>query len=298
MVLPHISVCVCTYRRPELLRKAIRDISRQWTGGSFVFSIVVADNDVAESAKHVVLASAADLPVSVTYCVEPRRNIALARNMAVRNASGEYIAFIDDDECPGDRWLLFLYETCVAHGVDGVLGPVIPDYEREPPTWVRRAGFYDRPRHSTGFVMGWRECRTGNVLLKRSMFTGVEPPFRLEFGAGGEDVDFFKRMAYAGKLFVWCDEAFVHESVPPNRLTRAFLLRRALLRGQTFVLHPELRLKGFVKALLAIPLYTLMLPFLFLFGHHWFMRYLVRLCDHTGKLLALLGIRLVRTREM
>jgi hypothetical protein len=31
------------------------------------------------------------------------------------------------------------------------------------------------------------------------------------------------------------------------------------------------------------------LPFLFLAGQHWFMRYAVRLCDHAGKLAAMMG---------
>ena len=42
----------------------------------------------------------------VKYCVEPRQNIALARNKALQNAEGDLIAFIDDDEFPDGRLAL------------------------------------------------------------------------------------------------------------------------------------------------------------------------------------------------
>ena len=35
-----------------------------------------------------------------------KQNIALARNKAIENAKGDFIAFIDDDEFPLDQWLL------------------------------------------------------------------------------------------------------------------------------------------------------------------------------------------------
>jgi len=34
---PHISVCVCTYKRPLLLERLLRELIRQDTGGLFTF---------------------------------------------------------------------------------------------------------------------------------------------------------------------------------------------------------------------------------------------------------------------
>jgi len=51
---PHISVCVCTYKRPLLLKRLLTDLSRQHTGGLFTYSIVVADNDKERSAEAVL----------------------------------------------------------------------------------------------------------------------------------------------------------------------------------------------------------------------------------------------------
>src|SRR6476469_5091495 len=93
---PHISVCVCTYKRAALLPDLIRAIETQRTDGQFTYEVIVADNDAARSAESIVqeLARAAVIPIS--YCVEPEMNIALARNAAVARATGDFVVFIDD----------------------------------------------------------------------------------------------------------------------------------------------------------------------------------------------------------
>ena len=79
----HISVCLCTYRRPRLLQRLLEELGSQDTNGLFMYSIVVADNDHLQSAKAVVCDFAAGSGIPITYCVEPRQNIALARNKAI-----------------------------------------------------------------------------------------------------------------------------------------------------------------------------------------------------------------------
>ena len=80
---PHISLCICTYKRPRLLARLLDGLRAQDAGGLFTYSIVVADNDTARSAERVVSDFAAHTHIPVTYCVEPRQNIALTRNKAV-----------------------------------------------------------------------------------------------------------------------------------------------------------------------------------------------------------------------
>ena len=129
--------------------------------------------------------------------------------------------------------------------------------------------------------------RTGNVLLKRELFAvaGAQP-FRPQFRTG-EDQDFFTRMIELGYKFVWCDEAEAFEVVPPVRWKRTFMIRRALLRGSMSVLRPSFGAKEIAKSLIAVPAYTLILPFTMIMGHHRFMNVVIRLFDHIGKLLAM-----------
>src|SRR5712664_254520 len=148
---PHISVCICTYKRPQFLKRLLQGLAKQDTGGLFTYSTVVADNDHALSAEPVVREFTATSDIRVTYCVEPRQNIALARNKAVENAEGDLVAFIDDDEFPATDWLLHLFNARLNYGVDGVLGPVKPYYECPPPDWVKKGGFFERPCYATGY---------------------------------------------------------------------------------------------------------------------------------------------------
>jgi len=285
----HISVCVCTYKRPQFLRKLLDELAAQETGGLFTYSIVVADNDQSRSAEIVVSDFRAASNVPVTYCMEPQQSIALTRNKAVENASGDYIAFIDDDELPERRWLQTLLTACDKYGVDGVLGPVKPSFEDGAPRWIVKGKFYDRPCYQTGFVLAHGQTRTGNVLIKEHALRDTDSPFRPEFRAG-EDVDFFRRAIEKGRVFIWCNEAAVYEAVPPQRWKRMYLLRKALLRGACAALRPTTGVRDITASVVAIPIYGLALPFAALLGQHRSMDLLVRLCHHLGKLLALLGI--------
>jgi glycosyltransferase involved in cell wall biosynthesis len=271
----------------------LEELGGQDTSGLFTYSIVVADNDHLQSAKAVVWDFAAESSIPIRYCVEPRQNIALARNKAIENADGDFIAFIDDDEFPTKRWLLTLFKACNEYDVDGVLGPVKPHFDEEAPKWVVKGRFYERPTYPTGFVIDWRKGRTGNVLLKKRIFADVAQPFRPEF-LTGEDQDFFGRMIDKGRVFIWCNEAVAFEVVPPIRWKRTFMLRRALLQGTVSLLHPTFGALDIAKSVIAVPVYTAALPFALFLGQHRFMTCLVKLFDHAGRLIALLGINLIR----
>lgn len=294
----HISICICTYQRAELLTRLLIALSQQNTKGLFSYSVVIADNDEKESAKEFVLGFATETSMNIQYYVEPRKSISHARNKALEYAKGDFIAFIDDDEIPPPDWLFCLFKALADNKVSGVFGPVRPHFDTEPPVWIIKGRFFERPEHPTGFIMPWQECRTGNVLIQKSIISGIDIVFTPAFGAGASDIDLFRRLIDEGHKFIWCNEAFVYEVVSPNRWKRSFMIKRALLRGRLSLLHPESQFLNISKSIVAVPTYALALPFLQLIGHHHFMNYLVRLCDHAGRLLALVGLNPVKDREM
>jgi succinoglycan biosynthesis protein ExoM len=289
----HISVCICTYKRPGPLKRLLDELARQETGGLFTYSIVIADNDYLQSGEPVVRNFSAASPISIKYCVQPQQNIALTRNKAIENSSGDFIAFLDDDEFPTTTWLLNLFNACEKYHVDGALGPVKRHFDVEPPKWVVKGNFYERPTYATGFVIDWGKGRTNNVLLKTKIIPAGEQPFRPEFRTG-EDQDFFRRMIQRGHAFVWCNEAVAYEVVPPIRWKRTFMIRRALLQGTVSVLHPTFGACDVARSLIAIPAYMAALPFALVLAHHKFMTLLVKLFDHIGRLLALLKVNVIK----
>lgn len=294
--IPHISVCICTFKRPELLLRLLRSLEQQRTDGLFTCSAVVADNDREESARSTVELFARDSSLKVRYCTEPQQNIALARNKALENASGDFAAFIDDDEFPVADWLYELFQACAAWRADGVLGPVKPHFTFDPPRWVTKGKFFERPDYPSGYRLTWAECRTGNVLFRRNILNHLRVAFRSEFNTAGEDMDFFRRLKDHGAIFVWCHKAIAYESVSRSRCNRAYLLRSALLRGSNFPKHPTHRLRNIAKSLVAVPFYFAALPILAVLGEHVFLKYLIKLLDHLSRLLAFMGLRLVTER--
>ena len=117
-----ISVCVATYRRPAGLARLLESLQRQKLPDGVSVEIWVVDNDPD---------SPAIAPPGVGWLREPRRNIAHARNRALLEARGEWLAFIDDDETADEDWLS-AYWTRAQQGepdggdADGFFGPVIP----------------------------------------------------------------------------------------------------------------------------------------------------------------------------
>jgi glycosyltransferase involved in cell wall biosynthesis len=289
----HVCVCICTYRRKHLLKRLLDALRDQDTQGLFTYSIVVVDNDELQSAQEVVSEFAGVSGIAIKYRVEPHQNIALARNKAIENVQGDYVAFIDDDEFPTRLWLVTLFNACARFSADGALGPVKPYFDSDPPQWIIDGKFYERPTYPTGLVIDGSKGRTGNVLMKRSVFSDAGPPFRPEF-LTGEDQDFFRRMIEKGRVFIWCDEAVAYEVVPPVRWSRGFMLRRALLRGANSLLHPTCGALDIAKSVFAVPAYALISPVALILGQGRFMLCIVKLFDHLGKLLALVGIHPIK----
>jgi glycosyltransferase involved in cell wall biosynthesis len=298
--LHHITICICTYKRSVMLVRLLKELHKQRTDDVFTYSAVVVDNDTAESARQVVEDARKEVRFSIDYFCEPEQNIALARNKAVQNATGDFLALIDDDEIPNQDWLLDLYHSILAYNADGVLGPVLPYYEIDPPGWVVKSKLCERKSFPTGTrLVNPRDTRSGNALLRISIIAGNDKPFDYLFGrTGGEDVDFFRRMLNKGKVFIWCNEAYVREAVPPDRLKRMYFIKRALLRGVAGSKNASLMSISALKSVLAFVLYTAALPVLLVMGQHWFMKYLIKDCDHIGKLMALCGIELVKERPL
>jgi len=280
---------VCTFKRPELLRHLLVNLQDQRIDGLLTYSVVVVDNDVARSAKSAVESMRSATALHIDYHVEPSRNIALARNKAVENASGDFVAFIDDDEFPVRDWLYRLYEASRTYKADAVLGPVVAEYDTKPPDWVIKGKFFDRPRFPTGTELPWHGTRTGNVLLSKRVFDNGQTLFRPEF-RHSEDQDFFKRVMAKGRLVVWCDEAIAYERQGPERLRIGYFVKRGLLRGNVSLRLQPNKLMTVLKSVVALILYTVALPLLALTRRDLAILYLIKDSDHAGKLMAAVNI--------
>ncbi|AXS80110.1 glycosyltransferase family 2 protein [Dechloromonas sp. HYN0024] len=270
---PEISVCVCTYKRPSLLQQLLESLAQQNLSLSR-FEIIVVDNDASGSARQIVEQVAQRFPeLAIRYEIETNQGISYARNRTVSLATGQFLAFIDDDEWAVDNWLTDLMACIKASGADAVLGPVIPQYPADSHAWAIKSRFFERPRFATGTMIGCDTCRTGNALVRADRLNARQPhPFdeRLAL-SGGEDHDFFKWCASEGGRFVWCDTAEVNEAVPLHRQDLRFILERCFrtstrywrdeyaVRSQWWALYKAIA--GLIGGPSLILLGVLLLPF-------------------------------------
>lgn len=289
----NISLCIATYRRAERLQVLLDDLVCQRRPPN---EVIVVDNDAAGSAAAVVeRRRELGAPFPIHYDVQPVKNISLTRNRGVELASGDWIAFIDDDERAPPAWLALLAETVDVHAADGVLGPVEPVVPNHAPDWLRHGGFYNWARMQTGTVIPLNKLRFGNVLLRAALLRGETPPFDPNYGlTGGEDGDLLTRLAQNGARMIWCDEAVVREPVEAARLSLRWLLRRALRGGQDFARHTlagrygpmtwsgrvQFFLRALIQALMAAGLALLTWPA----GRHRAVYWLLKASANLGKL--------------
>jgi succinoglycan biosynthesis protein ExoM len=192
---------------------------------------------------------AARAPFPIRYAVQPKKNIALTRNHAVRLATGAWIGFLDDDEMPPVDWLRRMYTTVTDARADAVLGPVISELPLGAPEWIRTGDFFSRRRFLTGTVVPRQEYRIGNALVSAAILRRIEGPFDPDYGlSGGEDGRMLNLLANVGARIVWCDEAAVVEPIESGRLSRQWLLRRAYRGGQDFARHTRSGAYGPVRS--------------------------------------------------
>ncbi len=230
-----ISVCICTFRRPKQLELLVGRLAGQQAPPS-ILEVVIVDNDPAGSGSFVL--SISGCPFPIRYEIQPEKNIALTRNLSVRLARGEWLAFLDDDEAPGRDWLRRMYETAVDGAADGVLGPVVAELPPDVPDWIRQGNFFMRRRFPTGTLVPRNEYRIGNALLRAERLREIDGPFDAAYGlTGGEDGRMLNQLANRGARLVWCDEAVVIEPVEASRLSRRWILMRAYRGGQDYARH-------------------------------------------------------------
>jgi glycosyltransferase involved in cell wall biosynthesis len=279
-----VSICIASYRRPAGLARLLESLHRQKVPPELSFEILVVDNDPEAEPE--------PLP-GVRVLHEPRRNIAHARNRAVDEAQGSWIAFIDDDEEAEEGWLAAYWQLSQRCEADGFFGPVLPRLVPRPGTWLAAETFYARPRHPSGTPIGGGEVRTSNALVRRALFR--DRRFDPAYGrSGGSDSELFTRMLDSGARFLFCDDARVVETVPVERQQLVWLTRRAFRGGVVSTRiersrRPHRARRAAARAAAALALFAALLPVSALGGRVAATRIWLRLCVQAGHLWSAAG---------
>lgn len=293
-----VSVCICTYRRPEQLGWLLADLAAQ---SRLPDEVVVVDNEAEGGGLASVEAARDKAPFPIRYEIQPVKNISRTRNRTVALASGDWLALLDDDERAPPHWLQTLLDAAVRYQAEGVIAPVISVVPVSAPDWIRRGRFYQPARDTpTGEVMPLNSVGIGNALLSGARLRALAGPFDEAYGlTGGEDSDLLTRLRLAGVRLVACQEAAVTEPVVPARLNLRWILLRAVRGNQDFThnwragrfgpvrswLLPVFYLRAAAQLLVAAIFCVLSLPL----GRHRAARWLQLAAGNFGKLSTLWG---------
>jgi GT2 family glycosyltransferase len=229
-MIERIVIAIPTYKRPLSLKRLLDAIGRLNT--KYDVTVVVADNDAeGQEGFHLCarMASAYRWPLRSVIAAE--RGIAQVRNVLVEQALADgkaaFVAMIDDDEWPESGWLDEFLKAQRHTGADVLQGSILFDHDGDGPPPVPDI------RRTTGpadMLQG-----AGNLLIKRAVLDGMarpwfDPAFAL---TGGEDYEFFTRLAKAGTRFAWADAARAHGDIPAIRRELSWQLTRAYSTGNS-----------------------------------------------------------------
>ncbi len=240
-----ISVIIVTRNRAEKLHRALNSLSDQTVAPS---EVVVVDNHSEDETPVVVEDFKSKLPIIYTY--EEWEGIPYARNRGLDTATGDVLAYIDDDCVVDENWVQVVKDFLAKNpDADLVLGQSFV-FNRENliarvsyklhEKWFSK--FIDK---DTGEIFNLRCLDTKNVAIRRKIIDKNDLRFRPTFApySCGEDTDFGMQMNRAGAVGLHNPKMIVHHEEVDNIkrfLNQAFRRGRATYRNRQ--VWPEFKL--------------------------------------------------------
>lgn len=224
-----LSILIASLGRPSLLR-TLASIEAATLPDALDLEIVIADDSKTGDVAKLLSTYKTGLVIRVVPV--GAGNVAIARNATVEAAHGDWLLLVDDDEWVDRDWLVQHLAAAREFGADAVFGPVYPVYPDSTPAWFRQA---DPMFHDLGWADRGRRVvhgQSGNTLIRAASIRERGLSFDPAYGrTGGEDDDFFRRMAAAGATLVVTDRAKAWEDVPLERATAGYTLGRMARTG-------------------------------------------------------------------
>ena len=184
-----ISVCVCTYNRAQMLSGCLQSLMELRTSSHFDVEIIVIDNNSSDNTKDVVLRHAMDGKIRLLYFHEATQGLSAARNRAVQEARGDYLAFLDDECIVQANWIEIVVATIEEFQPLIIGGPytgAIPP--GNVPAWFKSEygnAYFVAHNFSRGFQQLFR-ASGGNIFLHRKVFEAHH--FDERFGVKGNEL--------------------------------------------------------------------------------------------------------------
>src|SRR6185503_17391832 len=136
-----ITVIVPTYNRGDIVKDTIECLLKQTTKDEFEYDIIVSDNNSKDDTKQIIAPYLSLYPNKLRYLFEPRQGKSYALNSALKIATGEIIACVDDDCFLEEDYLWHINRVFKQYGSEvGVMGgKIFPKWiGGEYPQWLNK----------------------------------------------------------------------------------------------------------------------------------------------------------------
>ena len=177
-----VSVVVCTYSMDRLdpFFEAVDSVLAQTYDPLEVVLVVDGNEEVFEHVeerygdeREVATDSAGEI---VLHCNDENRGISFSRTKGAELASGDVVAFIDDDGVAEPDWIETLVDTYERTDAIAVGGYVSPDWVTEKPDFFPEEFYWLVGCTERGFADHMEEVRNtygSNISYKREVFRSV-----------------------------------------------------------------------------------------------------------------------------
>jgi glycosyltransferase involved in cell wall biosynthesis len=238
-----ISVAIPTYNRASYLPQLLDRLINQTGVGQLKWEIVIVDNNSSDSTADVIRNYQVRYvgKCLIRYFLETEQGAAFARLRAVREAQGELIGFLDDDNLPAPDWVIQAVAFGKEHPQAGAWsGQIHGDYEVEPPENFKRIqGFLairehgeqahlfepDNLRLPPGAALVVRKQAWCENVPQRPTLTGKLPGLLVQ----GDDYEPLLYIHNGGWQIWYCPKMHTFHQIPRLRLEKNYLL--TLARG-------------------------------------------------------------------
>ena len=243
--LPKISVILCTHNRARTLATALESVAAQSISESVGWDVVVVDNNSSDETRQVTEDFQRRYPHRFRYFFEKQQGISHARNRGIREARGEILAFMDDDETAAPNWLQNLTANLHNGEWSGAGGRILSQWNCDRPKWlsdqsaftlaplaVFDLGIKDGPLTETPFG--------ANMAFRREVFNTCGG-FRTDLGRvgkgmlSGEDSELARRVIAAGRRLRYEPSAVTYHPVEEFRVHRKYFLEWWFNKGRSDV---------------------------------------------------------------
>jgi len=184
---PSISVIVCTYNGKRTIRDCLEGIKKIDYPN---FEVIVV-NDGSTDGSEIIARDYGFRVISI-----PNGGLSNARNVGMRAATGEIVAYIDDDAVPDPEWLTYLATTFLYTDHVGVGGPNIPPAD-DGPIAECVANSPGGPIHVLLTDREAEHIPGCNMAFRRDALMAVDG-FDARFRIAGDDVDLCWRLLKRG----------------------------------------------------------------------------------------------------